>query len=136
MQRPLIEYLAAEPGRPFSAGVRVGDVLYLSGQLGMQGDGTLADGFAAQVRQTMDNICATLEAVGLSMADVFKSTVMLADMARWDEFNAVYLEYFAEGHLPARSAFGADGLAFGADVEVECWAYVPGPGSISRALLA
>ncbi len=125
MQRSPIEYLAADQGRPFSAGVRVGDVLYLSGQLGMQKDGTLAEGFAAQVRQTMDNISTTLQAAGLSTADVFKATIMLADMARWGEFNAIYLEYFSEGHLPARSAFGADGLALGADVEIECWAYAP-----------
>lgn len=128
MSRPPIEYLAPEDGRPFSAAVRVGDVLYLSGQLGMKSDGTLAEDFPGQVRQTMENISTTLEAAGRSMADVFKVTVMLADMTRWSEFNAIYREYFAPGHLPARSAFGAAALALGADLEIECWAYAPESG--------
>jgi enamine deaminase RidA (YjgF/YER057c/UK114 family) len=49
---------------------------------------------------------------------------MLADMAKWADFNKVYLAYFDPDRLPARSAFGANGLALGAQVEVECWAYV------------
>lgn len=125
MPRPPIEYFPPQDARPFSAAVRVGDVLYLSGQLGMGSDGTLADSFEGQVRQTMDNIAATLDAAEYSMADVFKATIMLADMTRWSEFNAIYLEYFEPGHLPSRSAFGAGNLALGAELEVECWAYAP-----------
>ena len=47
---------------------------------------------------------------------------MLADMAKWEDFNKVYLTYFKPGRLPARSAFGAGALALGAQVELECWA--------------
>lgn len=106
---------------PFSEAVRVGDTLYLSGQIGVK-PGTLElipGGMKEQARQTMDNIRTTLEAHGYTMRDLVKCTVMLADMARWSEFNAVYAAYF-DGHYPARSAFGAQGLALGAEVEVEC----------------
>jgi reactive intermediate/imine deaminase len=106
---------------PFSEAVRVGDTLYLSGQIGVR-PGTLElvpGGMKEQARQTMDNIRTTLEAHGYGMRDLVKCTVMLADMAKWSEFNAVYAGYF-DGRFPARSAFGAQGLALGAEVEVEC----------------
>jgi len=110
---------------PFSQAVQVGDVLYLSGALGNK-PGTrevVAGGIAAETRQTMENIGAVLEANGLTFDDVFKCTVMLADMAQWEDFNKVYVTYFKPDRLPARSAFGASGLALGAQVELECWAY-------------
>ena len=111
---------------PFSQAVRIGDILYMSGQLGnIPGTMTLAPGgLAGETRQTMDNILATLRENGLSFANVFKATVMLADMSRWSEFNAVYVTYFDADRLPARSAFGTSGLALGAQVELECMAYV------------
>lgn len=109
---------------PFSQAVRVGDVVYLSGQIGnVPGRLELVPGgLAAETRQMMDNIDSVLKANGLSFANVFKCLVMLADMSRWAEFNAIYLEYFDPDRLPARSAFGANGLALGAAVEMECWA--------------
>ncbi len=125
MDRPPIEFIKASAPLPFSAAVRVGDVLYLSGQMGMRPDGTLVEGFDAQIRQLMDNISHTLEGVGLTMSSVFKATIMLGDMSRWSDFNAIYLEYFDPERLPSRSAFGAGGLAMGAVAEVECWAYAP-----------
>jgi 2-iminobutanoate/2-iminopropanoate deaminase len=72
----------------------------------------------------MDNIAVVLKANGLTFDDVFKCTVMLADMDEWEDFNRVYLTYFKPGRLPARSAFCASALALGALVELECWAYV------------
>jgi 2-iminobutanoate/2-iminopropanoate deaminase len=54
---------------------------------------------------------------------VFKCTVVLADIAQWETFNKVYVTYFKPGLLPARSAFGANGLALGPQVELECPAY-------------
>jgi 2-iminobutanoate/2-iminopropanoate deaminase len=111
---------------PFSQAVQVGDVLYLSGQLGNK-PGTLdlvPGGMAAEARQTMENIGAVLGENGLSFADVFKVTVMLADMTKWPDFNKVYVTYFDPGRLPARSAFGCNGLALGAQVELECMARV------------
>ena len=111
---------------PFSQAVQVGDVLYLSGQLGNR-PGTLElapGGMEAEARQTMDNIAAVLKENGLSFADVFKVTVMLADMTKWPDFNKVYVTYFEAGRLPARSAFGCNGLALGAQLELECMAWV------------
>lgn len=112
-------------GLPFSAAVRVGEVLYLSGQLGnLPGQLELVPGgLEAETRQTMANIGAVLEANGLSFDDVFKCTVMLADMSEWAAFNRVYVSYFKSDRMPARSAFGAAGLALGARVELECWAW-------------
>ena len=108
---------------PFSNAVRAGDTVYLSGALGLGADGKLPAGIEAQGRQTMDNITATLKSAGLGWGDVAKCTVMLDNMADWPAFNTVYRTYFPNGKFPARSAFGADGLALGALLEVECIAY-------------
>ncbi len=108
---------------PFSEAVRVGDILYLSGQLGRGPDGKLPEGIEAQTKQTLDNIGATLKSAGLAYGEVFHCTAMLADMKLWGEFNKVYVTYFPEGKRPARSAFGTSGLALGALVELECQAY-------------
>jgi 2-iminobutanoate/2-iminopropanoate deaminase len=110
---------------PFSAAVRVGEVLYLSGALGnVPGKLELVPGgLEAETRQTMENIRAVLRAHKLGFDDVFKCTVMLADMNDWAAFNRIYLTYFEPDRLPARSAFGAAGLALNARVELECWAY-------------
>jgi len=109
-------------GLPFSAAVRVEDMLYLSGALGnLPGTLKLAEGgMAGEARQTMENIGAVLRFCGLDFADVVKCTVMLADMSEWAEFNKVYVTYFAPDRLPARSAFGCNGLALGGRLEVEC----------------
>ena len=111
---------------PFSQATRAGDVLYLSGCLGnLPGKLELVPGgMEAEARQTMENIRAVLTDNGLTFDDVFKCTVMMADMKKWADFNKVYVTYFKPGHLPARSAFGANGLAIGAQVEVECMAYM------------
>jgi len=106
---------------PFSEAVRVGDTLYLSGQIGVI-PGTLelvSGGLKAEARQTMESIKATLESHGYSMSDLVKCTVMLADISEWAEFNEIYKTFF-EHPYPARSAFGTNGLALGARLEVEC----------------
>ena len=110
---------------PFSEAVRVGNTLYLSGQVGIiPGSMKLAPGGIQQeARQTMENIKTSLEAHGYAMTDLVKCTVMLSDMSEWGAFNEVYKSYFS-GHYPARSALGASGLALGARVEVECIAAV------------
>lgn len=108
---------------PFSSAVRVGDVLYMSGQIGLGPDGKLPDTFDGQAKQTMENIGTTLKAHGLGWGNVFKCTVFIADMKNWPAFNTIYVPYFPAGRLPARSAFGANGLAYGAQLELECMAY-------------
>lgn len=110
--------------KPFAEAVRVGDVLYLSGEIGLDYEaGRLAPGgIAAETAQALRNITSTLAKFGLTMDAVFKCTVMLADMDEWAAFNAAYLPFFRKDRLPARSAFGTSGLAFGARVEIECLA--------------
>lgn len=110
---------------PFSAAVRVGPLLLLSGQLGTDSTGTLVPGgIAAETRQALENIRRVLEANGSSLDRVVKCTVMLADMQEWGAMNEVYVTYFPT-HLPARSAFGTSGLARNGRVELECWAAAP-----------
>ena len=108
---------------PFSRAVRVGDILYLSGAIGRGPDGKPPAGIEAQTRATMDDIGETLKMAGLGYDDLFHCTVFLSDMSNWAEFNKTYLTYFPDGPLPARSAFGANGLALGALLEIECQAY-------------
>ena len=126
---PMVEHLATPEQRsldlPFSEAVRVGHMLYLSGQIGTKPGtvGLVEGGIRAEARQTMENIRAVLERYGSSMERVVKCTVMIDDIDQWSTFNEVYVEFFP-GEKPARSAFGADGLALGAAVEVECWATV------------
>jgi 2-iminobutanoate/2-iminopropanoate deaminase len=110
---------------PFSPAVRVGNLLFLSGQIGTGPDGTLVPGgIAAETRQTLENIRDVLTRSGSSMDRVVKCLVMLADMQEWQAMNVVYAAYFP-GAKPARSSFGATGLALGARVEIECIAVVP-----------
>jgi reactive intermediate/imine deaminase len=113
---------------PFSEAVRVGNTVYLSGQMGIvPGEMRMAPGgIREQSRQTMENIKTTLEAHGMGMRNVVKCTVMLADISDWPAFNEVYRTYFEEQRFPARSAFGANALALGGRVEVECVAVMEG----------
>ena len=120
-----VEYLNSgkvfPTGIPLSEAVQVGETLYLSGQIGIvPGTMNLAPGgLEGETRQTMENIKTTLKAHGYAMDNVVKCLVMLADISQWSTFNEVYKTYFDEPY-PARSAFGANGLAIGAQVEVEC----------------
>lgn len=126
---PAPEYIAM-PGRsglPFSAVVRVGSMLYLSGQLGT--DSTLhlvPGGIGPETARALDNVRALLEAQGSGMDRVVKCTAMLADMGEWGAMNQEYIRHFPAG-LPARSAFGTNGLALGARVELECLAVAGQP---------
>lgn len=109
---------------PFSEAVRVGSMLYLSGQLGTDSTGRLVPGgIGPETRQVLTNIAAMLERHGSSLDQVVKCTVMLADIGEWAAMNEVYLTFF-QSHRPARSAFGTSGLALGAQLELECMAAV------------
>jgi reactive intermediate/imine deaminase len=122
---PDVEYLgdSINSGRklPFSEAVRAGNLLFLSGQIGLL-PGTMElvpGGIQAETRQTLQNIKATLEKYGSSMSAVIKCTVFLADIAEWAAMNEIYVEFFPDSP-PARSALGTSGLALGARTEIEC----------------
>jgi 2-iminobutanoate/2-iminopropanoate deaminase len=111
------------PGLPFSPAVRSGNVLYLSGQIGVL-PGTrqlVPGGIGPETRQAMENIRRVLEGSGSSLARVLKCTVFLADIADYTAMNEVYATFFPTDP-PARSAFAASGLALGARVEIDCMA--------------
>ncbi len=110
---------------PFSEAVLVDRTLYLSGQLGTDAELKLVPGGAeAETRQALENIRAVLARHGATLDHVVKCTVMMADMAEWPAMNAVYRTFFG-AKLPARSAFGANGLALGARLEIEVIAVLP-----------
>ena len=121
---PDVDYLQLpgmeERNLPFSSAVRVGNTLYLSGNLGnLPGTLDLAEGgIGPETRQTMENISSVLKEFGSSMDDVVKCTVFLADINEWAAMNEVYRTYFK--NPPARSALGTSGLALNARVEIEC----------------
>jgi reactive intermediate/imine deaminase len=123
--KQVIQMPGASVGLPFSSAVRVGNVLYLSGQIGNKpGTRELADtGVAGQTRQTLENIKTVLAHAGSSLERVFKCTVFLSDIADYGKMNAVYATYFPKDP-PARSTVAGSGLALGARVEIECLATV------------
>ena len=114
---------APNTGLPFSPGILVGNTLYVSGHLGRDPvtSALVPGGIEPETRQTLENIKAILAQAGSSLDKVVKCSVMIADLAEWPKMNEVYATYFP-GSKPARSAWGANGLALGARVEIECTA--------------
>ena len=111
---------------PYSVAVSAGDLIFVSGQLGLDKDtGQMVEGgIQAQTRQALTHMNAILESAGTSMQNVVKTTVFLMDMAQFAEMNAVYAEFFTES-FPARSAIQVAGLPKGGIVEIEAIAIVP-----------
>jgi 2-iminobutanoate/2-iminopropanoate deaminase len=106
---------------PYSPAIRSGDLVFLSGQIGLR-PGTrelVGGGVGPETQQTLENIRTVLAAAGLTPRDVVKCTVFLADIAEYDPMNRIYGEFFGEDP-PARSALGVGGLPLGARVEIEC----------------
>ncbi len=109
---------------PFSAAVRAGGLLFVSGQVGIRSGKTGAN-IEEQTRFTLENIRDALALANLTLDDVVKGTVFITDMALWPKMNEIYREFFTRD-LPARSALGANGLALPELlVEMECIAAVP-----------
>lgn len=104
---------------PYSPGVKLGDMLYLSGQLGLDpATGTLPEGVEAQAEQSLKNIENLLTEAGATMANVVKTTVFLADIADFARVNEVYAKHF-EAPFPARSAVQVAAIPAGGLVEIE-----------------
>ena len=113
------------PKTPYSPGIKAGDYIFVSGQIGLVDDrGRELKGVEAQTRQCLENLKQVLEAAGSSLSDVVKVTVFLVKAADFDKMIEVYQSYFTKD-LPARSTVIA-GLARPAmEVEIECIAYHP-----------
>ena len=110
---------------PYSQAIYVGNLVYTSGQIPIDpATGTIVEGgIKEQTRQSLTNVKAILESAGLTMGNVVKTTVFLADMNDFAEMNSVYSEFFAEPY-PARSAVAVKALPKGALVEIEVIAEV------------
>ena len=110
---------------PYSQAVQVGNLTITSGQLPINpATGTMPDSISDQTRQSLTNVRSILEAAGLSMDNVIKTTVFLSDMNNFAAMNAVYAEFFSEGSYPSRSAVEVARLPKDALVEIEAIAGV------------
>jgi reactive intermediate/imine deaminase len=124
---PTIEFFNPPESQhfPFSAAVRVGHMLYMSGQVGnIPGENSVVPGgIEAETHQIMKNIKAIAEKYGSSLDEIVKCTAFIDDMDEWGALSAIYRGYFG-ANPPARSAVGTDGLAIGAHAEIECIATI------------
>jgi 2-iminobutanoate/2-iminopropanoate deaminase len=116
---------APQPIGPYSAGVRVGNLVFTAGQIGLDpASGEIVPGgIEAETHRVFQNLRGILEAAGASLDQVVKTTVFLRDMADFPRMNAVYAEYF-KGDYPARSTVQAAGLPKGVAVEIEAIAFI------------
>ncbi len=111
---------APKPIGPYSQAVKVGDMLFVSGQIPIDPEtGKLVQGsFKDKARRALMNLVSIVEAAGGSVEDIVKVTVYLTDISRFPEFNQVY-EDVMKGHKPARAVIGVASLPAGAEIEVE-----------------
>jgi len=120
--KEVLTFPGASTNPVLSSVVKVGDMLYLSGQLGrVPGAGLAEGGIGPETRQALENIKRTLEATGSAMHRAVKCTVFLADIADYAAMNEVYRTYWPEDP-PARSTVAVAALVLGARIEIECMA--------------
>lgn len=112
-----------KPVAPYSPGIRVGELIFLAGQLGLDSStGSLVPGgIEAETRQALLNLQNVLEAAGATLDNVVKTTVFLRDIGEFAKMNAIYGEFFRD-KPPARSAFQVAALPLGAAIEIEAFA--------------
>ncbi len=134
MSQPKVFHTENAPAAvgPYSQACAMGNILYVSGQLGIDpASGAFAQGadkegdFSAQARQALENLSAILKACGSDLNLVMSVDVFLTNMGRFKEFNAIYADFFSE-HKPARAAIEVTGLPLGGMVEVKCVAAIKG----------
>jgi len=119
-----VQHYPSSSGSPFSEAVRVGNMLYLAGQVGTDTTGKLAQGgIGPETEQAMTNIAAVLKKCGSSMSDVVEVTVALIDINDWPAMNTAYSRFFKK-HYPARTAYAVKDLVMDARVEITCKAVV------------
>ena len=119
MKKTISSPLAPKAVGPYSQAIELNGTLYLSGQLPLDGaTGTMPDGIEAQTRQALTNLAYVLDAAGLCLDDVVKTTVLLADIADFGAVNAVYAEFFP-GNKPARVCYQVAALPKGAKLEID-----------------
>lgn len=115
--QPIAVTAAPPQNETYSQAVRLGDIIYISGQLGARPDGTIPDDFSTQVRQALENVATVLQAAGSSLSLVAKVNIYIANFSRLREMNAIYPEYFP--HRPAKTTVQIARLDKGAQIEIE-----------------
>lgn len=126
MKKIIFSEKAPKPIGPYSQAVEVDNLVFLSGQIGIDPNtgNIVAGGVAAETRQVMANIRAVLEKANLTLADIIKTTIFLANLADFTEVNQIYAEYFTKD-FPARSTVEVKSLPKGAKIEIEAIAEKP-----------
>jgi 2-iminobutanoate/2-iminopropanoate deaminase len=111
---------APKPIGPYSQAIKVGNLLFLSGQIGIDPNtgNLVTGGIVAETRQVMNNIRAVLEAANLTLENVIKTTIYLTNLTAFGEVNQIYAEFFSKD-FPARSTVGVQALPKSAKVEIE-----------------
>ncbi len=105
---------------PYSQAIKVGNMIYTSGQVALRADGSFNDGdITAQTAQVLENLTAVLKEAGSGIDKVVKTTVFLSDMDNFAQMNEVYAKFFGD-HKPARSTVAVKTLPKNALVEIEC----------------
>ena len=119
MKQPISTPAAPAAIGPYSQAVRVGQTVWLSGQIGLDpATGQLAEGFEAQAERVFDNLAAVVQAAGGSLSDVVKVNLYLTDLGKFDRVNALMASRFEQPY-PARAAVGVASLPRGALIEAE-----------------
>jgi 2-iminobutanoate/2-iminopropanoate deaminase len=117
---------------PYSQGIRSGEFVFCSGQLGLDPtSGELVDGVEAQAERSLRNLQSVLDASGLTFDDLVKTTIFLADVNDFAAVNAVYARFMPEPP-PARSTIGVAALPKGGLVEIEAIACRPIADAVAR----
>jgi len=121
---PTLEHLPSTLPLPFSAAVRAGSVLYLSGQLGIGAGSTklVQGGIASETRQALENIEGVLLEAGSSKEKIVRCEVFLSDFADFMAMNEAYKDFFGPGPYPARTAVAVSGMALNAKIEIQATA--------------
>ena len=119
---------APEPRGHYSQAVRMGNFLFVSGQLALVRDGTLVQGtLAEECAQALENIRAILEAAGASVDDILQCTTYVTEIADWDQVEAIYKEFFSQVAVtPARTIVAVKELPSGARIEIQAIAFAFG----------
>jgi endoribonuclease L-PSP len=128
MKQRIFTDQAPKPVGPYSQAVKVGNFLFVSGQIGIDPKtGKLREGFEEQVKQTFENISAILSASGYSWEDVVRVVVYLKDLSKFSDFNRLYQELLKDVSVPpVRSTVEVSSLPLNALVEIEATAYKEG----------
>lgn len=124
MKKIIFSENAPKPIGPYSQAVKVGNLVFLSGQIGIdpKTGNLVAGGIVAETRQVMNNIRAVLAEANLTFENIIKVTIFLSNLADFAEVNQIYSEFFPKD-FPARSTVGVQALPKGAKVEIEVIAH-------------